>query len=155
MNSMNLTLHEISRNVKSYVTLIWVMNLENYSENRPVHQDRPQKFRLKYQDTREYILRKSIFKNFSSRSPPINFVQNSRAHVISLIENRSFHQYRPTKIRSKYLQIAPKARAAPKMFEDAETFCYHVNVFPKLEMDIFFPTIDPKARAARKFVGRY
>ena len=29
MNSMNLTLHEISRNVKSYVTLIWVMNLEN------------------------------------------------------------------------------------------------------------------------------
>ena len=108
MNSMNLTLHEISRNVKSYVTLIWVMNLENYSENRPVHQDRPQKFRLKYQDTREYILRKSIFKNFSSRSPPINFVQNSRAHVISLIEIDRFINIAQLKFVQNTFKSPPK-----------------------------------------------
>ena len=69
-------------------------------ENWSFRQDRPQKFRLKYQGARDVVFWKSIF---SSRSPrDISF---------------SISQHRP------------QTREARNRFEDTDTFSYHVNVF--------------------------
>ena len=81
---------------------------------RSFRQDRPQKFRLKYQGTRDVILRKSIF---SSRSPPRNSVRNISTSP-------------------------PTARSAENVFI-CWNVSYNVNVFSSLEMDIFL-TIAPK-----------
>ena len=68
----------------------------------------------------------------SSRSPPINFVRNIRAHVMLFFENRSFHHDRPEKFRSKYLNIAPNCAQRGK--------CLYVEMFPT--MWTYFPSLE-------------
>ena len=111
-------------------------------ENRSFRQDRPQKFRLKYQGARDVILRKSIF---SSRSPPRNFVLNISTSPPTARSAENFYMlkcflpcerifphwkltFSPSCSRLGKLTSSPSARSA-EMFWNAieQSFIFRLN----------------------------
>ena len=65
-----------------------------------------------------------------------------------LFENRSFHQDRPEIFHFEYLNIAPQACAARKMFQDVDCFYYRIIRHWKWTC---FLTSPPIARSAENF----